>query len=240
MDIKLDELRFGKKEEIVPIIDNTGNISSYKVAKYYLQSMNKEVVSKIYYYMERIDETHYIVGDIGVASYCGVNDGFLCDTIFDVLYGVIRVQTDDDKNVIPNNEILVVPNIYESISPNNLNTLTAEVGDGHFTYIDIDRSSKNYGKQLTPAVLDFAALFDGEFHGFAQCSVNGIVGYLPRNCIVKEKIEPSDLLSREQVKKISKYFEMYKEVESSLDKYNDLTGTKRPYQKIKSHKKRSI
>lgn len=240
MDIKLDELRFGKKEELVPIIDNTGNVSSYKVAKYFLQSMNKDAVSKIYYYMERVNETHFIVGNIGVASYCGINDGFLCDTVFDVLYGVIRVQTDENKNIIPNNEILVVPNIYESISPNNLNTLTAEATDGHFTYIDIDRLSKNYGKQLTPAILDFAALFDGEFHGFAQCSIDGIVGYLPRNCIVKEKIESSDLLNREQVKQLSKYFELHSEVTSSLEKYNILTGTTSPYQKIKSHKKRSI
>ena len=122
-------------------------------------------------------------------------------------------------------EKIVVPILYDEISENNLKSVTA-YANNRLTYIDIDPNSENYGKQLIPVVLEHAVPFSVDYEGFAECSVNGVVGYLPRNCKPRITLKPLDLLTEEQVEHLLPYFESSNNAlhDSSVNKYCELTG----------------
>lgn len=116
-------------------------------------------------------------------------------------FGVIKLQRNEKGEVIPFGEKTIVPIMYDRISENNANSLTAYI-NGKLTYIDLDSNSYNYGKQIVPAVLEQATPFDVDYDGFAECSVGGNTGYLPRNCDPRKHLEESDLLTEEQVQQL--------------------------------------
>lgn len=119
-------------------------------------------------------------------------------------WGVIRVNRNEQGIIIPGAETFVIPYIYDRISENNEKTATA-YSNGKLTYLDIDRDSENYGQQLVPCILDHAVPFSTEYDDFAECSINGVTGYLPRNCKAKEVIDGNELLTDNQVRLLSKY-----------------------------------
>lgn len=214
-----NEFKIVKNDINVPVIDTNGNVDYVKnIQKSHLQDENCIRISKDYYYMECIGGNHYIVSDIS-SSQNGMSK-------LAFKYGVIRLKNDGNGNIVPMAESIVVPIIYDKISPNNLNTVTAYANKGHFTYIDIDSQSQNYGKQLVPAVLEHAVPFSVKYEGFAECSVNGVTGYLPRNCQPFTKISPLDLLNEEQVKYLLSYFDMNNTPlrDSSVEKFSKPTG----------------
>ena len=96
----------------------------------------------------------------------------------------------------------------------------------HLTYIDINPNSENYGKQLVPAVLEHAVPFSVDYEGFAECSVCGTAGYLPRNCQPRTTLSPLDLLTEEQVEYLLADLESSSDDlnESAVNKYSELTG----------------
>ncbi len=185
-------------------------------------------VTKDYYYMEQICDDdfddHYIVGDV-VTNHLFDFDEVFDSSKFFFQFGVIALQRDENKNIIPMGEKVVVPILYDDIAENNLQTVTAQVDD-HLTYIDINPNSENYGKQLVPVVLEHAVPFSVDYEGFAECSVCGVTGYLPRECKPRTSLNPLELLTEEQVKYLLPRLESSNSAlhESSINKYSELTG----------------
>lgn len=222
-----------------PRIDENGNISYIDGSNKCCLVVEKMVENKIetkrltkdYYSMVPIQEKgledFYIVCD---AVCDAIYDDFsyyteeFGDSILSFKYGIIALQRDKKGNIIPMGEKVVVPCLYDRIYENNLKSVTAYVND-HLTYIDIDLNSKNYGKQLVPVVLEHAASFSVKYEGFAECSVDGITGYLPRNCQPKTALSPLELLSEEQVEYLLQYFKLCNNTlhEDSVNKYSELT-----------------
>lgn len=137
-------------------------------------------------------------------------------------FGVIKLQRNKQGEVIPFSEKTIVPIIYDRISTNNEESLTA-YSNGKLTYIDLNPRSLNYGKQIVPAVLEHAVPFSVDYEGFAECSVEGVTGYLPRNCNPREQLKSSDLLTEEQVRYLLQKDDALEA--SSTDKLLKLTGS---------------
>lgn len=224
----------------ISYIDENGNIS-------YIDSSDKiclareEIVdgkkvikklSKDYYSMEPIYEEGlkelYIVCnavcDIVYSQFLEYLKNF-DDLKFSFKYGIIEIQRDEKGNIIPMGEKVVVPLLYDKIVGNNLESVTAYVNN-HLTYIDINPNSDNYGKQLVPAVFEHAVPFSVDYEGFAECSVCGTAGYLPRNCQPRTTLSPLDLLTEEQVEYLLADLESSSNDlnESAVNKYSELTG----------------
>lgn len=226
-----------ESEEKSPYIDEKGNVQyrkgSNKVCLARGEFVEYEPVlkkmSKDYYYMEPIYgddlEELYIVSDVVSSQLIDIEEEF-DNSKLSFKYGIIAIQRDEKGNIIPMAEKLVVPMLYDEISENNDKTVTAKV-NGLLTYIDIDSKSVNYGKQIVPVILEHAVPFSVDYEGFAECSVNGVVGYLPRNCQPRTTLSPLELLTEEQVKHLLPYLESSNNAlhESSVNKYSELTGS---------------
>lgn len=213
----LEELKIVKYPFIAPTIDSTGNIDyDNTIFKECLKDCNGKKVSNDYFSMKCIGNDHYIVQGEFVEK-------VECDTRLLLKYGVICLQRDKNGNVIPMGEKLIVPFAYNRINKNNLDTLTASLDTG-FTYIELISQSENYGKQFVPAILGHATPFSTEYEGFAECSVNGVVGYLPRSIKPMTQLKPEDLLSKEQVEFLISYLENYDIYDESIKSFLNLTG----------------
>ncbi len=222
----------------ISYIDEEGNISYINGTNKFCLAIEEIVerkkvmrkLSKDYYLMEPIYgeglEELYIVCDAVCGQFLEYAEDFDNSTL-SFKYGIIAIQRDEKGNIIPMGEKIVVPILYDGISENNLKSVTA-YENNRLTYIDIDPNSENYGKQLVPVVLEHAVPFSVDYEGFAECSVNGFVGYLPRNCKPKSTLKPSDLLTEEQVKYLLPYFELTNnflhDSTESVNKYCELTG----------------
>ena len=114
-------------------------------------------------------------------------------------FGIIKLQRDSQGSIIPMAEKNVSPALYHDFWQGGLETMGAEVNE-HFTYIDINPASENFGKQLVPAVLEYAEPFSKQYEGFAKCIVDGVSGYLYRYCEPRTTLSATDLLTEEQVK----------------------------------------
>ena len=124
-------------------------------------------------------------------------------------------------------ELFIIPILYDGISENNFKSVTV-YGNNHLTYIDIDPNSENYRKQLVLVALEHTISFSVDYERFSECSVNGFVGYLPRNCKPRTTLDPLDLLKEEQVKYLLPYFE------SSNNFLHDSTVSVNKYCKLTS------
>ena len=204
-------------------IDNEGNIakSVYSNKKHLVSGKN--VYSRSYYYIEKIDEYHYIYGDIIYNGILNLSD--IDKNLFQFKYGIFKLKTDKDGNILPEQEEIIVPAIFDDISLNNLNTVTVYGNSGHLSYLDINPESPNYGKLLVPIILERACPFDTTYEGFAECSIDGICGYLPRNMQSIEEISPNDLLTEDEVKILSQVINN-EGFYGAFKQYLSLTGEK--------------
>lgn len=208
--------------------------------KVFLRNENDEIISRQYYYMLYLGDDHFAVCDIindvnyfAGFDYYNIIDGEYEITTPKMKWGIIRVTRDENGKIIPGVEVMVIPCIYDRISESNLKTAIVH-NEGNFTYIDIDRIS--YGKQLVPCMLNHATNFD---KGFAECSINDVVRYLPRNCRARESIRHDELLTKKQVLQLSKYL---RGLEDNLDDntislYYKLTGESLIQGKVQQLKK---
>ena len=230
-----EDVMSSNKEEYY--IDGMGNVSSVRGSNKVCLAVeeldeNCEVVlrklSKDYYYMEPIYddgvEDHYIVCDVKSSQFLEYEEDFDSSKL-SFKYGIVALQRDEQGNIIPMAEKVVVPILYDEISENNMRTVTAQE-NGLLTYIDINPESKNYGKQLVPLILAHAVPFSTEYEDFAECSVGDVVGYLPRDCKPRTILSELDLLTEEQVQYLLTNSEVENRAlyESSVNKYSKLTG----------------
>lgn len=209
-------------------INEDGNVCQ-RNSKLHLEK-NGIQLTRDYWNIIELWDDQYIICDLGVSGcYLEDIDEYNIDTIISFnpqikikfRFGVIKLQRDKNGDVIPFSESTIVPVIYDGIAENNEASLTA-CSNGKYTYIDLNPESLNYGQQIVPAVLEHAVPFNVGYDGFAQCSIDGVVGYLPRNCNPRETLESSDLLTKEQVQYLLKTD--YDLAVSSNDKLLELTG----------------
>lgn len=182
-------------------IDEEGNIAKSVYSNKKHLAVGKKVYSKSYYYIEEIGDYHYIFGDIiynGILNFSDIDKN-----LFQFKYGIFKLKTDQSGNIIPEQDEIVVPAIFDDISLNNLNTVTVYGNNGHLSYLDIDPNSPYYGQLLAPIILERACPFSTSYEGFAECSINGITGYLPRNMQPVGEISSNDLLTEDEVKVLS-------------------------------------
>ena len=200
--------------------------------RYVLKNKDGEVISHQYYGIVPLEDDHYVVCDLvsGVRLFSDynydkneVND--YENTTIKAKWGVVKFLKDETGEFIPYSEIMVVPYLYDKIIPNNLSTAIAS-NDGKFTYLDLDENGKNYGRQIVPCVLDYAEDFITPRYGFTKCILDGQVGYLPRNCKPLNSIQPSDLLTEQDVLNIIRYtYDIGNILDSSTNKaFANLTG----------------
>lgn len=179
-------------------------------SRYVLENKEGETISHQYACMISLGDDHFAVcNPISEVKFP------LGDDYYDIIkgeytttstlkWGIIRVNRDEKGLIIPGGETLVVPYLYDRISSNNSLTATAYNND-NLTYIELDQKRSNYGKQLVPCLLEQAVPFDIQIEGFAECTIDGINGYVPRNCIGISELNGEDLLTYEQVAEIKFY-----------------------------------
>ena len=220
------------------------NTDNYKC---FLKNDDGEIISHQYQCMLYLGDDHFAVCNV-MYDIKYLMDGYSADDRYygiiqgqyevknaKLKWGVIRVNRNEQGIIIPGAETMIIPYIYDRISENNEKTATA-YNNEKLTYLDIDRDSENYGQQLVPCILNHAVPFSTEYDDFAECSINGITGYLPRNCKAKEVIDGKELLTDNQTRLLSKYLNS----ESSfildyetISAYFNLTGIR--LQKEKGH-----
>lgn len=118
-------------------------------------------------------------------------------------WGVIKMCKYDIYRYDSWYENLVIPNFYDSILPNNDNTITVEC-NGKKTFVDIDENSENYSEQIYPCLFYEVDNFDIEHKGFVKVKFNGDVGYIPRN-ITNTNFD-INLLTKHEAINLLKYF----------------------------------
>jgi len=242
----IKNLEIVKRKIVNSFIGEDGNLYFNTDGERFSLSNGDEVVSHQYYCMISLGDDHYAVCDlISDARFWAdyneydVINGEYETTVPKMKWGVIRITRDDLGKIIPEAEIMVIPYIYDRISPNNLKTATA-YNEDKLTYLDLNREKGSYGQQLVPCVLNHAVPFSIDYEGFAECSVDDVVGYIPRNCKVKKGIECSELLTESQTRCLSKYLAGSKEVVLDNDTilaYFNLTGELLFQEKVQQLKK---
>ena len=216
----MEKISIIDEELSIPRIDENGNVDRHSNSHYSFLEKDGKRISNSYLYIEGVEiPDHYIVAgftstqpniDQDWEYYEGVDKKQLA-----LKYGIICLTRDEHGWILPMQEELVVPYLYDNITNSNLEAVTAYVGE-KLTYVDLAKKSPSYGVQLVPAVLDHAVPFCVPYEGFAECSINGIVGYISRAMKPRLSIEGKDLLSEDDVKHLH-----YGE---ALDKYIELSG----------------
>lgn len=220
-----------KKDRVkIPFIDSCGNLDYHIINKTSIKNDNYSI-SRSYYAIKDLGNDHFAVLNLVNSSYIDNYDFYnkIYDkTQFDIgfKWGVIRLNRNVVGKILPLHETLIIPCVYDKISGNNLNTATVYSND-KLSYIDLDKDSEYYGQQLVPCVLEHAVPFSTEYEGFAECSINGTTGYLPRNCIPRTSLTKYDLLTKSQMFYLYPFLngEMAFEVGGrTIDRYFNLTA----------------
>ncbi len=225
-----------KEKVATSFIATDGNIHfNTDKEKFFLKNEDDEIISHQYYCMVFLGDDHFAVCDLisEVKFFSDYNEydiikGEYETTTPEMKWGVIRVNRDNAGKIIPGAEKMVIPYLYDRISSNNLKTATVE-SNNQFSYLDLDINSNSYGKQLVPCVLNHAVPFCVRYEGFAECSINSVVGYIPRNCRVKESIESNELLKEDQALCLSNYLKGSEDCHldsETISSYFNLTGKK--------------
>lgn len=223
-----EQCEFEVVETPVYEVGEDGNVSK-RNHKLHLEKDGIQLTRDYWNIIELWDD-HYVVCDLN-ASGCYLDDinEYTIESEIAAIepqikfqFGVIKLQRNEKGEVVPFTEKTIVPIMYDRISENNEDSLTA-YSNGKLTYIDLNPKSSNYGKQIVPAILEHAVPFSVDYDGFAECSVDGITGYLPRNCNPREQLKSSDLLTEEQVQYLLQKDDTLDT--SSTDKLSKLTGS---------------
>lgn len=227
-----EEFEIVKETVEIPFIGNDGNLQTHtEEERFFLENENREIISHKYYCIIFLGDDHFAVCDIrnDIRLFTTCNEYDIITGNYEITpkikWGVIRVIRDKEGKIIPKAEVEVIPYIYDRISENNLKTATA-MNDGKFTYLDLDINRLSYGKQLVPCVLNHAVPFSTHYKGFAECSIDNVVGYLPRNCMTTTIIKSYELLTATQASSLSKYFANPEDTlldDETISAYWDLT-----------------
>ena len=239
-----NEFKIAKKRIETPFLGDDGNVY-YQVNDYrvVIKDENNKSVSKSYYDIIDLGNDHFAVCGIKECARCfnetekiKENSGLIAP---EFKWGVIRINRDSTENIIPKSETKIIPYLYDEIIKDDLNTAIAR-NKSKSTLLDLDVNSESYGKQLIPCVLDYIVPFSRKFEIFTECSIDGISGFIPRDCKYLNHIDRLDLLTYRQVIRINSYLKTGDD--SLLDSntvctYFNLTGKNLLNEKVKTLKK---
>lgn len=216
------------KTEPIPTIGTDGNITTTESNTYCL-AMN------VYNADYRISKDYYgikhIIGDFyTVMNYKVMINPPSREKQINQKFGIIKLKRNIhfERGFINENETIIAPIIYDQIYVYDCLYPIIEVNN-NYTYFCIDEQSKNYGKQLLPAVLEAACPFNIKYEGFAECIIDGVTRFIPIDFIATEKITKDDLLTEEEVISLISSYEIF-------EKINKTTSSEIP-QLIKKLKK---
>lgn len=222
-----------KKSKVrTPYINGEGNMDShYNDYRYIITDDEGDILSNEYYYMDYLGNDHFAVCDFkDVKVNFGCNYYNIIKNNYELGYpkpkwGVICVSRDGNGNIIPKSETLVVPFVYDRITSGNLQCALARFSN-KLTILELDKTSEFYARQLVPCVLDHLTPFCICYDNFAECSIDGHTGYLPRFIKSKEHLDKKWLLDDKEVCDINNYLkkEQDKLNPVTLAKYFYLTG----------------
>lgn len=207
-------LEIAKEEIQTPYINQEGNIDiHYNNPKFLLIDPFGKRVSRNYDGILDLGNDHFAVCQITheLRYYSDYNYYDIINNEVEIVnpkfkWGIIQVQRDEEGNVIPHAEKLIVNLLYDRISSNNLQTATA-YANGKLTYLELNPDNQHYGSQLVPCILNHAVPFNTQYQGFAECSIDNFTGYLPRTNRPIQYITSQDLLTQNQVFYLSKYLQ---------------------------------
>lgn len=220
------------------IINEDGNIIKKEKSMYLLKNEDNEIISNPYYYMFSLGNDHFGICNLAVnieifASYDNydyynaITKENYNITDSKLKWGVMRIRRDLEGNIIPKNEEIIIPYLYDKLTA-NVNDIIPTQYHNKSTYISLDINKNTYGKQLVPCILENATPFGTEFENFAECTINSKKGYLPKNCQVLNKIDENTLLTKEQVIYLTNILEKNNEVfdtnEEAITAYYNLTN----------------
>ena len=198
----MSKLQIFKNSFDVPFINSDGNVEYSNMAdRFYIGYLDdKKIIrlTKDYYFIDEFDDNRFIVAD-AVSNQSSLEYASdIDDSFLRFRYGVIEINNE----YYPFNEKVVVPFVYNMIYRNNEDTLTVKNEKGLFSYVDMDKTSPNYGKQLVPCILKIAGNFDECYANFAECSIKNKYGYISRAMKPSNDFCEDDLFNEEQVKYI--------------------------------------
>lgn len=160
-----------------------------------------------YYSIRHLSRDHYVVLDVADVVDCEKDVYYegvpvlkkSTDDSVKLKYGIIKINRDKQGNIIPFAEEKVFPCICDSIIDGCCETAILKDDKGRYHYLDLDFTSKNYGRTLVTS-LKSAKPFDDRL--FAECSFSGkyYKGYFPREVKRASVSSNSDLLSLKEVR----------------------------------------
>lgn len=192
------------------IIDKNGNISTTKGRyKYCLKDKDGDRCSSYYDKIVYLGNNHFAVAtyEPQIVTLNKNSKGVIVEpkaSAADVKlkWGVIKMYKCKINKYDLWRYITVIPPIYNSILPNNDNTITVEY-ENKKTFVELDENSDNYGKQLYPCLFDNVSNYDLDYKGFVNVKFNDKTGYIPRNIVPNNY--RLDLLSVFETKDLIKY-----------------------------------
>jgi len=152
--------------------------------KYGLVNDGKKVYKTIIRYMY-LEKDEKAMTNEYFSMLCLFDDYYMVSNYIDVngtsklKFGVIKISRDKNGEVIPKEEKIVIPLVYDHIRYGNSKTLLV-LENKKYKYIEFDSTSKDYCRDIVPAVLDKASVFDEKYNGYAECKYQGEVRYLSR------------------------------------------------------------
>lgn len=241
------DYRIVKEDVTYQLVDIFGNIlTGNPIYRYFLKNNEGKIISHDYFGIFDLDNDYLAVCELSEeVEYLSNHefDGLIREqeskTKFKLKWGVVHLSRDSKGNIEYQKEKLIIPYIYDGIGECNLNTIIACNND-KFTYIDLDVNSEYYGKELVPCILDYVMPFSKVYENFAECSVDEVTGFLPRNMRKMKKLDGLDLLTEGQTFYLDKYLNKGEDInlESTvINSYEKLTGITIEKGKTKTLKK---
>ncbi len=231
-DLQQDQKKLDiiENQERFQFINEQGNIEEIKINKYFVSHMDfisvkknyvteqsyfdsiNGIISKGYVYLKYIDDDTYVFGELNKGM--PITEKNISSNI---KYGIFKLQRDKNKQIIPNNEKIIVDAIYDEINQNNCKTVTALTSKG-YTYFDYEKE-----KQLIPAVLEYAGKFGDFYEDFAICIINKQkYGFLYRDSKPVKNYDDIAIFSEKEVKLLTG--EYYDDMMDADEKFKQISG----------------
>lgn len=198
------------EEEPKYSIDKDGNKKTVPGRKKYCVAVNKQAISNYYDEIVYLGENYFAVAeyDTKIVKYNRYRQDAIIETKTiaqdaKLKWGIIKLVKQNNQNHTTWSEQLIVPYMYDSITPNNNHTATVS-HKNKFTFIELDETNSIYGEQIYPCIFNKVSNFDIEYDGFVQVKKGQKIGYIPRN--ISYETDPVYTLNEQETSDLTEYF----------------------------------
>lgn len=207
----IDGFKIICEEEPKYSIDKDGNKKITPGRKKYCLTINENVISGYYEGIIYLGDNYFAVAeyDTKIIKYNRYRQDAIIDTKTvaqdaKLKWGIIKIVKQNEHDNITWSEQLVIPYMYDSITPNNNHTATVAYKN-KFTFIELDESSKCYGEQIYPCIFNSVSNFDIEYDNFVEVKKGKKTGYIPRN--ISYETDSEYMLDKQEINDLSEYLE---------------------------------